>query len=172
MRMKKTYKLTAMQKHFVQRYFIHGNASRAYVEAGFSAQNKNTVHISANKLKNTPAVQWYIKQLNERTENDTLILKNKVIEEISKLAFSNIKDVVTVDRELLKVRDLNEIDGREIQSISCDPRLYGTKVKVNMYNKLDALEKLCKHLGLYEKDNEQKATEKQVMIVGGKEIEF
>jgi len=37
--------------------------------------------------------------------------------------------------------------------------------KVRFYNKLDALEKVAKHLGFYEKDNKQQDQEKTVIIL-------
>lgn len=44
----------------------------------------------------------------------------------------------------------------------------GTTKKIRIIPKLDAIEKLMKHLGAYERDNKQKATETKIIIGYGK----
>lgn len=82
-----------------------------------------------------------------------------VVRELAKLGFSNIQDYVE-DGNLIK--DMAGIEEQKAAAVSSVKKSVthfdgGTKevVEFKLWNKVDALEKLGRHLGIFEKDNEQ-----------------
>lgn len=81
-----------------------------------------------------------------------------IVNTFIQIATANIEDYLNPDGTM---KDLTECPNtaaiQEIMTIK-DETAKGTttKVKIKMYNKLDALQNLGKYLGLYEKDNRQR----------------
>jgi hypothetical protein len=88
----------------------------------------------------------------------------KVIAEIATIAFADIRDVATwTESGVLFVPsgELEDHEAKAIASVKSRRRVHRdkeggetevTELEVKLHPKLDALEKLSKHLGLYQKD--------------------
>ena len=76
------------------------------------------------------------------------------LQEVAAVAFSSPACLFDSDGKMVDVQLLPPAVQAAIASVEVDE--YG-KVKVKFWDKLGALEKLGKHLGLYEKDNQQQA---------------
>ena len=85
----KSEKLTVRERRFVNAYAQHGNATRAYKEAGYTVKNDNVAGIEGHKLKSKPKIQ---QALSERIEylslHNATMGKGEVVEEISRIAWS------------------------------------------------------------------------------------
>ena len=85
----KSEKLTVRERRFVNAYAQHGNATRAYKEAGYTVKNDNVAGKEGNFLKNKPKIQ---QALSERIEylslHSATMGKGEVVEEISRIAWS------------------------------------------------------------------------------------
>lgn len=149
--------LNEQQKHFCEQYAIDFNGARAARDAGYS---KNASNVTASKLLANPNVGEYIQHLLELKSQRTQITADKVIAEIAKVAFHNAEDFY--DDEGLK--PLSELSSEAKAAISS----YQTKrIKIGkdehvdvpimkVHDKMKALELLGKHVGAFEKDNQQK----------------
>jgi phage terminase small subunit len=87
-----------------------------------------------------------------------------VIEELAKIAFSDIRDVLTVDNGLRDISMLDEKTAKAISSIKITEdksmgEVIGETKEVKLWDKLRALDSLGKHFGIFERDNSQKKTD-------------
>ncbi|MDY2987672.1 MAG: terminase small subunit, partial [Peptoniphilus sp.] len=87
---------------------------------------------------------------------------DRILQELGKLGFVNIADVV--DLETGKVKDsASDEDLACIQSIKIKPTEWGTEREVKFYDKKSTLELMGKHLGMWTDKLEIKA--ESVVIV-------
>lgn len=150
--------MTAKQERFCIEYLKDQNGTQALIRAGYSPKGAKVT--ACQNLKNPEIWAYIAKELAERKRRAELT-KDKVIEEIKKIAFSNIKDFVNGGNAILELKYLDEektgaVQGVKTQTITTKGQTFVNQ-EIKLYNKLDALEKLAKHLGLYEEDNRQRS---------------
>ncbi len=167
----KERKLTPLQERFCQEYVIDLNATQAAIRAGYS---KKTAYSQGQRLLKNVEVQGRITRHQKRLEVKTGVSAERVINELAKVAFANIKSVLSEGNEIKDISQLPDEIGAVVESIQSDIRHdsgdsegYTEKVKVKFHSKLAALNDLGKHLGIFEKDNEQsKPITPQIVVFG------
>lgn len=164
-------KLTDKQRRFCEEYIVDLNATQAAIRAEYS--EKTAYSIGQRLLKKVEA-QEYIKQLKEERKERTQIEADRVIYELSLIAFSNAADyAAVVEKELtiegpegepIKVLDDdgNPVTYRTVEPVltkdlTADQKRALSVIKkgrdgfeVRPYDKVRALELLGKHIGLFE----------------------
>ena len=169
--------MTEQVKRFLDRYFETLKGKDSAIYAGFS---EKTAVSQASQMLSIDENEKYLTKLREDYSLKHGINKDRVLNEYRKIAFSDIRNILTVDGGLKAINELDDDTAGAIAGIeSFDENdnqtgeKLGTNRKIKMHDKMKALDSLSKHLGLFEKDNSQKIeTKKQVIIVNGKEIEF
>lgn len=137
-------KLTDKQRRFVEEYLIDLNATQAAIRAGYSV--KTAKEIAAQNLTKLNISNEIAKAMAERSRR-TGVTADRVIDELAKLGFVNISDLV--DLETGKVlADADKNDLACIQSVKVKDTEFGREYEAKIYDKKSALELLCKHLGL------------------------
>lgn len=151
--------LNKKQKRFVEEYLIDLNATQAAIRAGYSP---STAYSIGNENLRKPEIKSEIdKAIAERSKR-TGINADRILQELGKLGFVNIADVV--DLETGKVKDsASDEDLACIQSIKIKPTEWGTEREVKFYDKKSTLELMGKHLGMWTDKLEIKA--ESVVIV-------
>lgn len=148
--------LTDKQKRFCEEYVIDLNATQAAIRAGYS--EKTAAVIGAENLTK-PNIQSFIQEKQKKLSEDTSITAQMVINEIAKIAFSNIQDYIGGGNEVEDISLLTPNKAAAVSMIKKEETHFegGHKVTVSfkLYDKISALEKLGRHLGIFEKDNEQ-----------------
>lgn len=151
--------MTDLQKHFCEQFIIDYNLTKAGERAGIQGDN---IGIVAWKMYQLPEVKAYVSELRQDQTERTIVTADKVQAEIARLAFSDLRDYYN-DRGLLKMpHELSDDVAAALAGIEIDEMfdLKGNKIgdtkKVKLYDKLAALDKLARRLGMYEKDNSQK----------------
>lgn len=145
-------------KRFADKYFETLNGSLSAEYAGFS---KNAARQQAWELLQRDDVTEYLTQLKAEYAEKSGISKQRVLDEYRKIAFSDVRNILTVDGGLRSIDDLDDDTAGAIAGIESfdeftrDGEKLGTNRKIKLHDKLRALEALSKHLGLFEKDNEQ-----------------
>lgn len=142
-------KLTEKQQRFVDEYLIDLNATQAAIRAGYSVKYADR---EGHKLvENSRVLEAIEKALAERSRR-TGINQDRVIQELAKIAFVNIKNVVNNDCEILSdadEADLAAIESVKVKTIPTKSGEVGIEREVKLYSKLKALEMLGKHLGMW-----------------------
>lgn len=154
--------LTEKQKRFCEEYLIDLNATQSAIRAGYS--EKTAYSIGCENLTK-PEIQNYISELQEQRAKDSCITQQKVMTELSRVAFGDIKNLFD---DMGRLRDMSEIESEVTSGIKSvnvlTEKIMGngetnyevTLKKVEQHDKLKALDMISKMLGFYSKDNEQK----------------
>lgn len=155
--------LTPKIKRFCEEYIKDLNGTQAAIRAGYSSKTANE---QAARLLAKVNVQNYIAELKQSLSNKNEGLAQQVIDELKKLGFANIQDYINPENE---IKDLSTIDrdkAAAVESIKKTVTEFSgggessgkkTSIQFKLYDKISALEKLGRHLGIFELDNQQKA---------------
>ncbi|MBC1231503.1 terminase small subunit [Listeria booriae] len=143
--------LTDKQSKFVDEYLVDLNATQAAIRAGYS---ERTAGSQGQRLLKNVEIQNAIAERQKILSEKTSITAQKVLNEYAKIAFSDIKEVLSWDEDgRVSVYQSERIDTSFVQSIqqttteSDFATIY--KLNVKLYDKQKALDALSKHLGLF-----------------------
>jgi phage terminase small subunit len=139
--------LTECQRAFVREYLTGVNATVAARRAGYSPGSAGRI---AYALLRHPQVAALIEQGNERRAEKRRITADRVMEELGRMAFANIRDYVDWNSEGVKLRDKALLDPEETAAIAdIEPKgANGQFTRLKLYDKLAALNALARHLGM------------------------
>lgn len=144
-------KLTAKQQRFVDEYLIDLNATQAAIRAGYSPSTANEQ--GARLLVNV-SISSAISQAIAYRSRRTGITQDRVLRELAKIAFVNANDVIDPDsatvRQDAAAEDLSCIQSVKVKMSESDMGSSSER-EIKLADKLRALELLGKHLGLFEK---------------------
>jgi phage terminase small subunit len=153
-----TKPLPAKRQRFVEEYLIDLNATQAAIRAGYSAKTAGSIGEEIlKKPEIQEAIQAAMKARSERTE----ITADRVLKELGRIAFFDIRKLYNDDGTLKKPNELDDeaaavvsgVDVVEMQTGEKDALpLYTKKVKVN--DKIAALTNAMKHLGMFVEKHE------------------
>lgn len=175
----KSNNLTIKQEAFAQAYIKLGDKSAAYREAYSTSNMKaNTIHRKAQELFNNGLVTARIEFLRSEIEKRNKIEIDELLIALAGMVRFDVAELYNKDGLLKSVHDMS-LSARQmitqldtLEQYNTKGELQGFTKKIRTIPKLDAIEKLMKHLGAYEKDNKQKAPVVKTKIIwGGKEIE-
>jgi len=164
---KKTYDGSTPLKSILQEAFVTNlltklNQTDAYRNAGYKAKKPDR---AANQLMRNNKVVARVAYKRAVLAKLTDVTAERVIKELAKIGFSDIRDYLGTDNEIGDISTLEPELTAAVESVqsdirhdSGDSRGYTEKVKLKLHSKLSALDMLAKHLGLFEADNTQRNT--------------
>ncbi|WCM42391.1 terminase small subunit [Flavobacterium sp. CBA20B-1] len=170
--------LTVKQEAFCQAYMRLGDKSAAYREVySCSKMKPETIHERASRLSKEYKVNARIDELQSKAreiaEKEFQITHKEILNHLNILRKARIDDYVVLEyREsteldddgfprtssypVLKFKPFDELTEEQLMCIeSIKEGKYGLELKLHGIDW--SIEKICKHLGFYEKDNKQKA---------------
>lgn len=121
-----------------------------------------------------PEVQEYIEWLEANRSVRTAVTADRVLLELARIGLVDPRKLVQVDADgqvrITPTDQLSEDDAACIEEIATT----GTGVRVKIHNKLNALEKLGKHLGMFTDVVDQRLSVQAMpaVVVDGVEIDF
>ena len=151
--------LTDKEKRFCEEWIIDLNGAASARRTGYL---KNSAFQAFRMLKK-PKIQEYIKKLQEDRAIRTHITQDRVLQEYSIIAFSDIADYVNIDENTGVIiaksfEEMGELKSRALKKIKEDRAIKesanGKKVTVydkimfETHDKMEALRFLAKHLGM------------------------
>jgi len=174
-------KLTAKQQRFCDEYLIDLNGTRAYKVAYPSVKKDETARVNASRLLTNANVKTYIQERQKEREKRTEITQDSVLRELALIAFAKASDyervvekdaMVEVDGNMVPVldEDGNQVKYRTVEPILTDDLTEDQKkaiavikkgrdgFEIKPYSKIQALELLGKHLGMFTEKVEVKNT--------------
>ena len=148
--------LTAKQAAFVREYLIDLNATQAAIRAGYSKRTAG--QIGEENLRKPEIAAELKKAMDERAAR-TEITADRVLAELAKIGFADIRKVFTPGGGLLPPSDMDDETAASVASVEVvTKRLPGTDGeeaeveyvhKIKAWDKLGALTQLGRHLGLF-----------------------
>lgn len=142
----KSNELTPKELRFVELYYLAGYSQySAYMEA-FGTKNYGTASVEACKLLKKPKISAYIQKKLAKTEKKFNISLDRILHEMSRIAFSNVFDYLTLQADgTFKYNMLNitRDQAAAIQEFSSNDG----EVTLKFYDKKSALLDIGRHLG-------------------------
>lgn len=146
----KVQELTPKQARFVQEYLIDLNATQAAIRAGYSAKTAEWQGPQLlGKTHVAQAIQEGMKRRSERTE----ITQDRVLKEVARLAFLDIRKAFNTDGSLKPLHELDDdtaaaIAGMDVIEIGGGEDSLSALKKIKLSDKKGALELLMRHMGM------------------------
>ena len=146
--------LTAKQEMFIKEYLIDLNATQAAIRAGYS--EKQAAIIGFENLRKPNISSAIQKAMDERAAKID-ITSDKVLQELAKLSFSDVRGLFDESGRLLPVHILPDHIAASVSSVEVvTSRIPGTDPvevehtsKIKFWDKRGSLELLGKHLVLF-----------------------
>lgn len=133
------------QQIFCDEYLIDLNATQAAIRAGYS--EKTAYSIGEENLKK-PELKEYIDKKMEERQKRTELTQDMIINELKAIAFANATKFAGIKKGIVKIKDTDELDEDTKKAIvGIKEGKYGTEVTTA--GKVQALELLGKHLGMF-----------------------
>ena len=141
-------KLTDKQKKFVEEYLIDLNATQSAIRAGYSPKTANEQ--GARLLANVSIQEAISKAMAERSRR-TGINQDRIVQELARIAFVKITDVVDPDGEINTNASDDDLACIESYKVGDSDSVNGSSSKreVKLASKINALELLGKHVGMW-----------------------
>ena len=152
-------KLNPRQQAFLNNLMKGMSQKEAYVSAGYSPK---TAEQNSTALIRNPKFRANFEAAKERAANKAEATLERVLREECRIAFADIIGLFDENGALVRPQDIPEDLRRAIASIKVIEKWDPESMRMlNVYeyrfwDKGRALERIGKHLGMYEKDNEQK----------------
>jgi len=150
--------LNPRQERFVIEYLIDGNATKAAIRSGYS---EKTAHVQGPRLLGNAAVSHAVRIKREKLAFKHDVTLERVVAEAATIGFANMGDYMRVGSNGLPVLDWGKLTREQtavVSEITVDQVDGGedapvtNRVKFKLHDKLSALEKLGRHLGMFPKD--------------------
>ena len=140
--------LTEKQATFVQEYLIDLNATQAAIRAGFSPGSAARYAVELlNKTHVAEAIRKAMQERNQRVE----ISQDRILEELSRIAFGDLRDAVTWGPSGVSLKDstvLTDEQAAAIAEVGETVTKDGGSTRIKRHDKVKALELLMRHKGM------------------------
>lgn len=153
--LRKPQPLTVQEDLFCREYIVDFSCTQAAIRANYSEKSADTY---GSEMLKRPKIRARVSELLAERRTEYEVSEERLKREIARIAFSDITELIDVllsGRNQVTMKSLADIPKKYRAAIrSFENTKYG--VKVTFHDKMQALDMLNKHLGLYEKDNSQK----------------
>lgn len=144
----------AKHEKFAQGLAQGKTADQAYADAGYKQNRKNAARLKANE-----DIQVRVAELTEKGAEKAEVDVSRVLQELSRIGFSDLRKLFTPGGALLPPEDWPDDAAAAISAVEVVTRPTGEtdedgrkKIehvhKIRLWDKNSALEKIAKHLGM------------------------
>ena len=142
--------MTPKQQRFVDEYLIDLNATQAAIRAGYSAKTANE---QGARLLTNVSVRSAIAAAQQERAKRTHITQDRVLQEIARIAFSDVRALYNEDGSLKKPGELTDeaaaaLASVEVMEIGGDDAPLTLTKKTKVFDKVAALTLAARHLGM------------------------
>lgn len=163
-------KLTPKQVTFVAEYLVDLNATQAAIRAGYSARNADKIGPELlGKTRVAAAISEAIEKRNQRTG----ISQDRILEELGRIAFGDLRDAVEWGPEgvmLIDSAQLTDDQAAAISEVGETVTKDGGSTRIKRHDKVKALELLMRHKGMLN-DKLETSGNLVIKVVSFKDIE-
>lgn len=141
-------------ERFCQEYVKSLNITQSYIKAGYE---EKTARTAGSKLLTNLDIQERVEELQKHIALRNEVQASDIAKEFMKLGYSNIQDFIKEDGSLKNIAELPRHIAACIQTVKTKDIGGGKfETEIKLFSKEKSLELLGKHIGWFEKDNEQK----------------
>lgn len=147
--------LNDKQQRFVDEYLIDLNATAAYRRAGYTAKG-NAAEVNAARLLRNAQVVLAVKEAMKARETRTMITQDRVLQELARIAFFDIRKLYNEDGSMKLPHELDDDAAAVLSGVDISTSLVAgaeepTSVltkKAKVFDKGAALTLAMRHLGM------------------------
>jgi len=136
------------QRRFVEEYILHHVATQAAIRAGYKESRASEI---GALLLNRPEVAAAVELGFLSIRTSQVVTRERIEEELAKLAFSNVQDLLSFDGARVDLKNSDVIPRSVMAGVSevaTTETKYGTSVRLRTHDKNTALAMLAKMHGL------------------------
>ena len=151
--------MTPKQTRFIDEYLIDLNATQAAVRAGYSVRTAEWIGpqlLGKSHVSEAVAVQMKAREVR------TFVTQDKTLREIARIAFADPRKLMHSDGRIKLPHELDDDTAAAVASFEVS---FEGSIRYRFWDKNAALEKACKHQGLFEHDNRQKTDPLRDLLV-------
>jgi phage terminase small subunit len=139
-----------------------GNATQAAIHAGYSPKN---AHVIGSQLATRFSLRSAASVRASESIEKSGLAADALLEELRRIAMFDIRRLYDSEGNLKPISELDDETASAVASLDHSTeyegrgdmkRAVGSTSKIRMHDKLAAIDKAMRHLGLYERDNRQK----------------
>lgn len=148
--------LTGKARRFADNYLVDCNATRAYKAAGYTAKDDTVAASCSSKLLRKPKVAAYIAGRQEKASSKLEVTAEKVVRELARIGFADPRLAASwgpAGVVLKPSADLDDDAAAAIAEVQSKHTEWGVDLKFKLHDKVAALDKLARHLGLFEDED-------------------
>jgi len=154
--------LSFQQRVFVTEYLKDRNGTQAAIRAGYGAKGAST---QAERLLRNVEIRAQVEAFVIKAEEKASLSIERTLREVARLAYFDPRKLLNPDGSPKPIHELDDdtaacLAGMDIleqfEGTGADRVFVGHVKKYKIADKNSALDKAMKHLGLFERDNEQK----------------
>lgn len=141
--------LNNKQKRFCQEYIIDLNATQAAIRAGYK---EKTAYSQGQRLLKHVEIQKNIQKAQEKRSIRTEITQDMVLKELAKIGFTDMRNYSTWGSNGVILKQSDELTPEQtaaISEVSETISKNGGSIKFKLHDKVSALEKIGRHLGMF-----------------------
>jgi len=146
--------MTPKEKKCCEEYLIDLNVTQSAIRAGY---NPRSAHVAGSRVLSKPECKAYVQSVMNARAKRTNIDQDAVLNEIGKLAFSDVRSIFDQNGNLLPVHLLPDAVAASISSIDVvssqkpgrDATVIEYTSKIRFWDKRGSLELLGKHLKMF-----------------------
>lgn len=140
-------KLTIKQENFCNFYIETGNASEAYRRSYATEKMKDeTINRKAKELMDNGNITARIKELQAELKAISDITKERVLEELSAIAFADIRDYVVFNGRSIRFKPFKDLTDRQAKAIESIKK-GKNGIELHLHGKSWTIERICRMLG-------------------------
>jgi phage terminase small subunit len=138
--------LTERERRFVSEYGRDLNGRQAAIRVGYAESGAAS---QAKRLLAREPVAAAVAEANAKRSEKKRITADRVIEELGRMAFANMRDYVTWGPNGMELRDHALLDDDQTAAVAdIEHKGNGKVARLKLYDKLAALNALARHLGM------------------------
>ena len=166
-------RLSPKAQQFINEYLVDGNGKQAAIRAGYAPRS---AEVTASQLLRIPKVAEAIAGRREQLRKESGVTAARVVEELARIGFVDIRRAFGADGAVLDPQDLPEDVARAVASIEVTTSTSGsgkdattaTTTKVRFWEKPKALHTMAHILGMLKDKVEHSGTDgKPIRVVFG-----
>ena len=162
---------------FAKTFMTNGfNGTKAAIAAGYAEKNADKY---CDVLLKDEFVQGEMQKIQNVATKKMMIDHNRLIQELKTIAYSSAADIYNDWTDIKKFDEISEenkkciaqIETKTIKEKTATGEVINAEyIKIKFHDKLSAIDKLAKHIGLYEVDNSQKNVQTVSILLSSQEL--
>jgi len=154
-------KLSLVYKRFCEELVAHPSLEAKATYKKIYRCSDKAAEAGSSRLMKNPQIQAYITELKNKRAERTQITADKVLQELARMAFSNISDYLTFGPGGVILKDSEKLTEGQLACISQisehETERGAKRLSFKLYDKIKALELIGNHLAMFDKDRNRDA---------------